>query len=360
MNFLPLCASALRLLPQRARKKISDVDISEASKDSTHDASKDSTHASRESTDVLEECAPSGTGSDNQYDQSIVSSDRSRDPDDSAPEVEVDPTPDRCAVLKAAAPWRRKCAAEPVERLVHSEHIEKELDSRDVEAEASSYCHSCAKGSEVAAVLRWDNDLSSWVPEDIEITEAPPLPRFARLIAYSNGVEACPHKDGYSCEIYFGHDVPRAKSRHGSCGEADLSSSAWDWFCNPEATTRPSPHLRPEAEPFTISGKSVFNKSAREFVPGQAGNEVACSSPASTFNPSAPVFVPEAEVTPLTLDGGGVAENSTFNVSAPVFVPGQGGQADKSTTSCDDTASHVRPRLSSSAAAFVPCWEAVS
>lgn len=358
MSFLPLCASTLGL--RESKDGTTFVEFS--SREST------GAGASRESTDVLEDCAPSRSGSDNQYDQSGVSSDQSADPDlSSGPDTEVVSQLDRCAVLKAAAPWRRKLAGKGGA----DNTIRAEL--REVPSPCRSFADVVAPTAfpSVAVVMRWDGDSSSWVKDEIEITEAPPLPRFARLIAFPNGAERCAQKDGYSCEISLGAkaggDSKESCSRISNCGEEGvISSSAWNWFCNAEATKQSpsSSSLRAEAEPFFLGGgKSTFNKSAPVFVPGQEGTETVSGSPTSTFNPGAPVFVPaqgEAEVASFTLDCEGTEEtsiqgnrssSSSFNVSAPEFVPGQSAEV------ADDSASSVtRHRLSSSAEAYVPCW----
>merc|ERR1719424_2674640 len=113
----------------------------------------------------------------------------------------------------------------------------------------------------------------------------------------------------------------------------------------------------------------TFNKSAAVFVPGNngSGDDVVASSPALTFNPEAKIFVPgQGEVDGAleeSLDCDTAAEPSVFNVSAPVFVPG--GHS-KEAVVVDDAAAAAaaagvqpsRARLSSHAAAFVPCWGA--
>jgi len=158
---------------------------------------------------------------------------------------------------------------------------------------------------DLASVLRWNHVTFTWVPDEIEIAAATPIPRFA--VAFSNGAEACPPK-----------------------------------------YPRPVVLLRPEAAPFNPGGDGYtgFNVLAPVFTPNQTQEATR------SFNKDAPVFTPSQDVG----EGSGMAA-SNLNMHAAVFVPDQ--EAVARDAGSDTSLTHwQRTRLNTSAVAFVPCWEA--
>lgn len=270
------------------------------------------------------------------------------------------------------------------------EKVATEFSSSSDDVDIPLFPKSPEKGTQVAMVLRWDAEAGAWVPDEMEIEDPSPLPKFA--MAFSNGAEAYPQnncwifeerdQDAVTSSTDFFEDAAESDDLHTPGGKSEENKE------NVSHTTGQS--LRPDAKEFFPSSnrnvRSTLNVQAAVFVPSETSGKNTMQFGATelvttSFRADAPVFVPGQEgrksTSPLNLDSydsydvhGGGETTSVFDASAPVFVP----RTTSSTIHGDydnvfsRTESHHgtdgvrgltshRSQLNTYASSYVPLWE---